>query len=271
MSDSATSAIRRLRFPESALVAPEQRARRISEIVIVLALSLGASAVYAIVSLADRLTREQSLNEQTASLNPSRSDREIFDLLYQLLPIVFAFAPVALVCWLLWRDARPRLGALGIDGRTPLRDSLWGVALVLVIGVPGIVLYVVGKAMNLGVTVVPAPLDQYWWTVPILLLSALRAGVTEEFIVVGYLFERLKSFGWGPWSVILTSAALRATYHAYQGFGAIIGNFVMGVVFGWVYARTGRLWPLVIAHTLIDIAVFVGYPWAYLTFPQFFA
>jgi membrane protease YdiL (CAAX protease family) len=33
----------------------------------------------------------------------------------------------------------------------------------------------------------------------------------------------------------------------------------MGVVFAWLFRRTRRLWPLVIAHSLLDIVVFVGY------------
>ena len=52
---------------------------------------------------------------------------------------------------------------------------------------------------------------------------------------------------------------LRGSYHLYQGFGGFIGNAVMGLVFGYYWQRTGRLWPLVIAHSLIDIVAFVGY------------
>jgi membrane protease YdiL (CAAX protease family) len=44
----------------------------------------------------------------------------------------------------------------------------------------------------------------------------------------------------------------------------------MGVLFGWLYTRWGRVLPLVIAHTLIDTAIFVGYPWAAVTFPALF-
>ena len=33
----------------------------------------------------------------------------------------------------------------------------------------------------------------------------------------------------------------------------------MGLVFGRFYQRTGRLWPLVIAHAVIDVVAFVGF------------
>ncbi len=53
---------------------PDQREpsdRRIRvEILLVLGLSLGASAVYSLVAIANRLTRDVPLGEQTATINP---------------------------------------------------------------------------------------------------------------------------------------------------------------------------------------------------------
>ncbi len=143
------------------------------------------------------------------------------------------------------------------------------------IGIPGIGVYLAGRALGLSVNVVPTALDTYWWTVPVLMLSAVRAGVTEEVIVIGYLFARLRDLGWGRWQIIVATAALRGTYHLYQGFPAFVGNFAMGLLFGWLYSRSvdrhgGRVLPLVIAHVLIDSAIFVGYPWAAATFPALF-
>jgi membrane protease YdiL (CAAX protease family) len=246
------------------------RGRVTAEIVVVLALSLGASALYSLVRITDLATRDIPLSQQGASLNTSRSERPTFDLIYQVLDVVIDLAPVALVMFLLWRTARPHLGRLGIDFTRPVRDGLSGLGLALVIGIPGIAVYFAGVALDITVVVTPSPVDQYWWTVPVLVLSALRAGLTEEIIVIGYLFARLRDLGWGPWRIIVVTAVLRGTYHLYQGFGAFIGNVAMGLLFGWLYNRYGRVLPLVIAHTVIDTAIFVGYPWAALTFPQLF-
>ncbi|WP_206447127.1 CPBP family glutamic-type intramembrane protease [Agrococcus sp. KRD186] len=246
------------------------RRRLATEIALVLLLSLGASAIWAVLQFVDVSTRPTPIGEQQVALNPSRSDRAWLDLAYQLTGIFLDLVPMALVIWLLWRTQRPHLSALGLDGTRPWRDSASGIALVLIVGVPGLALYFAGRALGLTVDVVPSPLDAYWFTIPVLLLSALRAGLTEEVIVIGYLFERLRRLGWGTWQIILSTAALRGTYHLYQGVPALIGNFAMGVLFGWLYARTGRLVPLIVAHVLIDIAVFAGYPWAYATFPGLF-
>jgi membrane protease YdiL (CAAX protease family) len=254
---------------EPALEHPGRKKIRI-EILLVLGLSLGASAIYSIVALANRLTREETLAEQTATLNGSLSERPVFDLVYQLLAIFFDLVPVALVAFLLWQGTRPHLARLGIDFAKPARDALSGLGLALLIGIPGIALYLGGKAIGIGVTVVPNALDSYWWTVPVLILSAARAAISEEVIVIGYLFARLRDLGWGVWSIILVSAALRGSYHLYQGFGAFIGNVAMGVLFGWLYSRFGRVMPLVFAHFVIDAVIFVGYPWAVASFPGLF-
>jgi uncharacterized protein len=247
------------------------RARLWWEIAIVLALSLGASAVYAIVYLSYLLVKTTPLSQQTATLNSSKSSLEVFDLIYQLLPIIFDLAPVALVAFILWRSSRPHLGRLGITFDRPGRDLGWGAALALIIGIPGLCAYLAAKALNLGVTVVPSSLTDHWWTVPVLLLAAARAAIQEEVIVVGYLYERLGELRWGRWRIILSTAVLRGSYHLYQGFGAFIANTVMGVAFGWLYTKYGRLLPLVVTHFLLDAAVFVGYPWAAAAFPGLFA
>ncbi len=246
------------------------RARLWWEIAIVLSLGLGQSAVYAIVAIVNRATREESLGEQTATLNPSLSEREIFDLIYQLLDIAFSLAPVLLVCFLLWMPQRPHLSRLGLDGIRPASDGLRGASLALVIGAGGLAIYLGARALDLGVAVNPAGLDAHWWTVPVLLLSAVRAGLQEEIVVLGYLFARLRDVGWGTWQIIVGAALLRGTYHLYQGFGGFVGNVIMGLIFGWLYSRWGRVMPFIVAHVVIDAAIFVGYPWAAATFPALF-
>ena len=94
---------------------------------------------------------------------------------------------------------------------------------------------------------------------PVYIGFAIMNGVLEEVIVVAYLFTRWSQAGLSMGKIIVISAIVRGAYHLYQGFGGFIGNIIMGLVFGWVYARTKRVMPLVIAHTLIDIVAFVGY------------
>ena len=106
---------------------------------------------------------------------------------------------------------------------------------------------------------VAADLPHVWWAVPVLVLSALENALVEEFVVLGFVLVRLRQLGLREPVAIGIAAVLRGSYHLYQGLGGFLGNAVMGVLFGWLYRRWGRLTPLVITHTLLDVGAFVGY------------
>ena len=91
------------------------------------------------------------------------------------------------------------------------------------------------------------------------MLAAVANAVAEEVIVVAYFITRLRQLGVGENGSLAASAVLRGGYHLYQGVGAGLGNLVMGLVYGRYFQLTGRVWPLVIAHAVIDMVAFVGY------------
>ncbi|GAB3274355.1 CPBP family intramembrane metalloprotease [Sinomonas notoginsengisoli] len=252
---------------ERAVARSPSRARWGAQLLIVLGLSLGQSAVYSVIQLLDKATRAP-LSQGTSTLNRSLSSREYFDLAYQLLDILFALVPVALVLYFVWdasaRIRRPVLwttpfGRLGFNLARPGRDWLWGAGLFLAVGIPSLGLYWAGRALGITTAIIPSGLDQYWWTVPVLIVSAVRHAVVEEVIVVAFMLGWLRRLGWGVPAAIAASALLRGSYHLYQGIGPFVGNAVMGVVFALVYRKYGRVMPLVIAHALLDIAAFVGF------------
>ncbi len=226
---------------------------------IVLGLSLGQSAVYSLVSIAARLTAATPLASQSTTLNPSRSARPYLDLTYQLLNIGFALMPVALALYLLSSNGRSAVRRIGLDFARPGRDLATGFGLAALIGLPGLGLYILGRAVGITVEVQASALGATWWTVPVLILSALQNALLEEVIAVGYLSERLRDLRWRPVAIVAASALLRGSYHLYQGIGPFIGNVVMGVVFAEWYRRRRRVMPLVIAHTVLDVVAFVGY------------
>lgn len=240
------------------------RPHLILETVIVLGLSLGRSAVYSILNIINRLTLPQlPLSEQTSTMNSSVTpDRPWLDLAYQLANNLFPFFQPFLALYLLWRIWPPAATpwqAIGLDGRRIGRDLAQGVGLAALILGPALGFYLLARTMGINTTVVMANLTEAWWTVPMYCLAAFMNGFLEEVVMIGYLFTRWRQAGWRSAAIIVTSALIRGSYHLYQGFGGFISNLVFGLLLGWLYTRTKRLWPLVVAHAVIDIAAFVGY------------
>lgn len=232
----------------------------VSETILVLGVSLGASGVWALLSLVNKLTQPVALNKQTTAMNSSVTpDRPWLDLTYQLVGIVLALVPVALALHLLSRDRPDARHAMGADLRQPGRDLVRGALLAAAVGLPGLGLYATARALGLNTTIAAANLSDQWWTIPVLVLAAVQNAVLEEVVMIGYLYTRWLRAGWSLPVVMVTSALIRGSYHLYQGFGGFVGNLVMGLLFGWVYTRTRRVAPLVVAHTLLDVVAFVGY------------
>lgn len=237
------------------LTDPQRRALRI-EIAVVLAVTFGLSAYTALLNLIESVLL--GLAGQIVALNPRRSQFDLIDLGLNLAGVFQLLAWGALGLYLLWRSGfgPERIGL----GRPRWRgDVLGGIGLAALIGLPGLALYQLARVLGMNASVEPAELYDTWWRIPVLLLVSFGNGWAEEVIVVGFLLTRLRQLGVNPVAAVLASSVLRGLYHLYQGFGAGLGNLAMGLVFGYVWMRTGRLWPLVIAHALIDSVAFVGY------------
>lgn len=243
-------------------VAPSRLPRRtlLTETALVLGVSLGASAIWSILSIIRKVTSQAPLSAQTTSMNTAVTpDRPWLDLAYQLVGIGLALVPVVLALHLLARERSHAGRRMGFDLTRPVPDLVLGLLLTALIGIPGIGLYLAARALDLNTTVAAANLTNVWWAVPVLVLAAAQNAILEEVVMIGYLFTRWTQAGLQLWHVIVASALIRGCYHLYQGFGGFVGNVVMGIVFGWLYTRTRRVMPLVIAHALLDVFAFVGY------------
>ena len=225
------------------------RGRLGQEVIIVLSLSLLASAVGAVISL---------LTAPVSGVTVFSSDQSA-QFAFQVADFVFGLAPVALVFYLVRvnQERREAFGLASPRGWGP--DVALGGLLGAVVAVAGIGVYLGSVALHVNRFVVPVPPLGHWWTVPMLVLNSVQAGLLEEVIVVGYLITRLEQVGWTAGAAVGASALLRGSYHLYQGWGGFAGNLLLGLLFGLVFVRVRRTWPLVIAHALLDVLAGVGY------------
>jgi membrane protease YdiL (CAAX protease family) len=86
----------------------------------------------------------------------------------------------------------------------------------------------------------------------------VNAGFGEETFFRGWMFERLgKLFGSSIpakiFIVLLTSALFSAAHYPSQGLPGVEQAVVTGLVFGTIFAATGRIFMLMIAHAAFDL------------------
>jgi CAAX protease family protein len=84
------------------------------------------------------------------------------------------------------------------------------------------------------------------------------AGFGEEMFFRGYLFERIgKRYGTGvgarAFAVALTSVFFGVAHYRGQGLAGAEQATITGLVFGTIYAASGRIWLPMIAHAAFDL------------------
>ena len=83
-------------------------------------------------------------------------------------------------------------------------------------------------------------------------LVSVVNGIFEELFVAGYIITALVARR-GMWMAINVSVVVRLLYHLYQGPIGIMTVVPMGLLYGYVYSRTRQLWPLMVAHVILDV------------------
>jgi CAAX protease family protein len=180
-------------------------------------------------------------------------------LVPSLISIIFemflSWSPVLVIGYLLIRS---REGWPGI-GRTRLRPgdlgvgaALWVAGFVLVLVLAQLFQYFGQREVDFLPEGLPL-----WFRATQAVLIAVTAGVTEEIVVRGYAQTRLEQLRVPTWVIVLLPTALWGVLHVYQGLGAGLTIFCLGLMYAWYYQRTRRLWPLILAHTLFDMTQLV--------------
>lgn len=224
------------------------------EILLVLTITFGTAGVRAALRLLEATLDPTPLNEQTTTINRTASGVEWLDPVFQIISSGALFAWGGLALFLLLRHLPAPM-----DWRMRAKDWLHGAGLAAIIGLPGLAFYFSAVHLGLSRNVAPSGLADNPAQLPLLVLNSWANGFAEELVVVAWLATRLRQLRWGWPAVFAASSLLRGSYHLYQGYSAGVGNIVMGIIYLWYFKKTGRIWPLVIGHGLIDTVAFVGY------------
>lgn len=169
--------------------------------------------------------------------------------------LIFELTQSVILVWFL-RIRGWTLEKLGLS--VDLRGSLLGVALLVVtyglwIGVQLLAGWALPAEMEAAAARYPSPASDL--SMGLVVLASVVNGIFEEVFVAGYVIAAIAPVR-GTWTAINVSTGIRLLYHLYQGPIGILTIVPMGVLFGYVYTRTRLLWPLILAHILMDIIGF---------------
>jgi uncharacterized protein len=99
-----------------------------------------------------------------------------------------------------------------------------------------------------------------------LFLMIVVAGWGEETLYRGWMFERLgKLLGTSGWArtsiVVLTSVVFALPHSIDQGIAGVEQALMTGLVFGTIFALTGRIFLLMVVHAAFDLAALAMIYW----------
>jgi hypothetical protein len=184
----------------------------------------------------------------------------------------FLFVPLSAILVLVWVSL----------SRTPWREigyvrpQSWTRTLAIGI-VFGVAFKFLMKAIVMPLLGAPPVNQAYHWVTgntaalpAMLFLMIVVAGFGEETLFRGWMFERLgKLFGTSAWAkasvVLLTSIVVASLHYADQGIPGVEQAVISGLVFGTIFALTGRIFLLMVAHAAFDLMALAMIYWNFET------
>jgi membrane protease YdiL (CAAX protease family) len=172
----------------------------------------------------------------------------------------FIFAPLSAILVLIWAKISD----------TPWREIGYvrprGWSKTVTIGIVlGVALKFVMKAIIMPLFGAP-PINQAYHfvtgnpaVIPVMIYTMIViAGFGEETFYRGWMFERLaKLFGQTVWAkiaiVVITSILFASVHYPEQGVPGVTQALVTGLIFGTIFAVTGQIFMLMIAHAAFDL------------------
>jgi membrane protease YdiL (CAAX protease family) len=169
----------------------------------------------------------------------------------------------------------PPLSAILVLIWTKISDTPWGdigyarprsLSKTVAIGIVlGVALKFVLKAIVMPLFGAP-PINQAYHfvtgnpaVIPVMIYTMIViAGFGEETFYRGWMFERLaKLFGQSVWAkiaiVLITSILFASVHYPEQGVPGVTQALVTGLIFGSIFAVTGQIFTLMIAHAAFDL------------------
>lgn len=222
-----------------------------SELIVVMAIFPLVAVVTALVDLSREVSVGRGVTASIPLLSPGHT---VLSTVTLVALEAAETAPIVLVWYLLSRSEES-FETLGLS-RSELRRVGWAALLLVITFVTGsvsVALHRFAPSWSFGSGTSYGALP--WLLFAGALATSAKAGLVEEIFVNGYLLHRLDQLGWRRGRSLLTSAAVRTSYHLYYGVAGL-AVLPLGLVYGWFWQRKRSLWPVIFAHITYDAILF---------------
>ena len=156
---------------------------------------------------------------------------------------------VVLIGWVVLRVEKRPLASIGLHTRNFGKSLAWSILIAAACLGTAILIMLILQAFGGSYGDPKAFFGLSPWTVT---LITLRAGIAEEFMMRGYLLNRIEEWtGSSRWAVILTLVPF-ALLHYTQGPAGILISFVLGGILTAFYVWKRDLKSNIVAHFLVD-------------------
>jgi uncharacterized protein len=184
----------------------------------------------------------------------------------------FLFVPLSAILVLAWVSLShtpwPEIGYV--------RPRSWTRTIVIGI-VFGVAFKFLMKAIVMPLLGAPPVNQAYHWVAGntaalpyMVFLMIVVAGFGEETLYRGWMFERLgKLLGASVWAkasiVVFTAVVFALPHYVDQRIAGVEQAIISGLVFGTIFARTRRIFLLMVAHAAFDLAALAMIYWEFET------
>lgn len=158
------------------------------------------------------------------------------------------FALTGVLLWMVLRGERRGLDSIGLGFGAPWRSLGRGFALTLLLFLVLSGTLAAFSALGLSYGAGPAIAP----SLPVVLVTVLRAGICEEILYRGYAIERLGELTGSRWAAAAISLALFAGFHIRQGVAGVLLTLILGAMLTAFYLLKRDLFASIIAHFLVD-------------------
>lgn len=157
-------------------------------------------------------------------------------------------ALTAFVLWIVTAKERLPLSSIGIRTERIWKSLGWGVVIAAVCLAAAIACILSYKALGISYGEGPGISR----SIPLTILTVIRAGIAEEVLYRGFAIERLQALTGNKWIAAGLPLFLFAAFHFRQGLAGIFIAFLLGAILTAFYLWKRDLLANIFGHFLTD-------------------